>query len=111
MSNPFDEALDNVGKKVEDRIKKQERKRTTKKLRTAEFTGPDGMSEGEATVETCEDGKRHFVEISVDIPFAGRKTVVSVDDDSLAGALAKAEEAFKEIDYGSISLERLADDE
>jgi hypothetical protein len=40
----------------------------------------------------------------------GRKKVVSVDDDSLGGALAKAEESFSETDYGSISLERLVDD-
>lgn len=110
MSNPLDDYLDDVSKGVEDHLKKSARKRETKKSRTVEYTTPDGEGEGEAIVETSHDGERHFVVISEDDPYMGSKRIVSVDDDSLGGVLTKAEEAFKEAGYGSISLEWLADE-
>jgi hypothetical protein len=110
MSNPIDDLLDPVGKEVEQRMKKDKMKRDTRKSQPVQYTGPDCTGEGEATVETSCDGERHFVEVSIDTRFDGRKTVVSEDDDSLEGALAKAEDAFNETGNGSISLGCLAED-
>src|SRR5947209_9481173 len=72
MNFPFDDILPEASQRQQSDAEKKQRKRATKKSYTVDYTSLEGQGEGEAIVETCNDGERFFVEIWLDDDYLGQ---------------------------------------
>jgi hypothetical protein len=102
--NTADEFFANAANEVQDKVNKQKRKSETRAERTVRYDGPTTDSEGEAIVETSNDGVQHFVKITLRPEYAEPITAADVKGNSSGEALTAAEEEFERNGFGYITL-------